>query len=149
MIQDITYTQRVKGDFIAAINSLSPATPVAGKPVSLTIGISPAANNQFTEDAGGNVLLEANGAYLCQAELQAGMATCTVFFTTPGEKSIVIRYGGDDRYLATDNESSPFVFEVQPFSQELKVYSGSGETYIHKYRWQYQLHWCQLPDCCI
>ena len=132
LIQDITYTQRVKGDSVAAINNLNPATPIAGKQVTITIGISPAANNHFSEAAGGNVELESNGEILCRAEVQAGTAICKVFFTTPGEKSIVVRYDGDERYLSTDNESSPFIFEVQPFSQELKIFSGAGETYIHK-----------------
>lgn len=132
LIQDITYTQRVKGDSVAAVNSLSPATPTAGKPVTITIGISTADNNLFSEPASGNVELEANGEFLCQAELQSGTAVCTVYFSTPGEKSIVIRYDGDERFLTTDNLSSPEVFEVQPYSQELKIFSGAAETYIHK-----------------
>jgi len=132
LIQDITYSQRVKGDSIVTVNSVTPAERMAGKPVTILVAVSAAANNLFSETANGNVQIEVNGIGVCNLTLQAGEAGCIVYFTDPGEKSLVVHYGGDERYLPGDNETNPFTFEVLPYIQDLGIVSGESETYIHK-----------------
>ena len=132
LVQDKTYSQRVKGDSIVTINSVYPAERMAGKPVTISVGVSAAANNLFSEPATGNVAIKINGVEVCDISLQAGGAGCTVYFTDSGEKSLIAYYSGDERYLPGDNETDPVNFVVLPYEQELGIVSGESETYIHK-----------------
>ncbi|OJX40824.1 MAG: hypothetical protein BGO78_10870 [Chloroflexi bacterium 44-23] len=132
LMQYFQFAQRVKGDSIAQIQSISPANPQTGEAITINLGVVAAANNHFTDPVTGTVQVTVGASQVCQVALVAGSAECTVFFTTPGTKSLVVSYSGDERYLPADSSTSPYALEIIPFVQTSRVVTGDEATYIHR-----------------
>ena len=132
LMQNFLFAQRVQGDSIVSVESVLPVDPQTGQAVTIFVKVSAAANNLFTQVASGNVQISVNGSQVCQTTLIAGSAQCIVFFDTPGAKTILANYGGDDRYLPADSAATPFALDVTAFSQTARIITGGQATYIHK-----------------
>ncbi len=132
LMQNILFTQRVRGDSIVSVQSVLPAYPQAGQAVTISVNVSAAANNLFTQVASGDVQISVNGTQVCQTTLVVGSAQCIVFFDNTGAKSVMATYGGDERFLPASSAASLFALDVTAFSQTARIISGGLATYIHK-----------------
>lgn len=131
LMQEMSFQQRVKGDSVARVDTIEPANPQTGQLVTLRVHVFAADNNQFTEPASGEVQIAIDGSQVCKATLSAGWAECTHFFTTAGDKSLIVSYTGDEHFLPSDSRDSPFIAAVEDFQQVARLGSGAQATYIH------------------
>jgi hypothetical protein len=91
-------------DTLAAITGASPAASVVGQPVTVYFSLTPASAGAPT----GLVTIR-SGSDSCTAGAAAGQ--CTLLLTSPGVKSLVASYAGDDEFYP--HSSAPFAYAVQ------------------------------------
>ncbi len=132
LIAEKTYTQRVKANVDFGPVSITPANPVVGQATTLHFSVEEAADSAFGSNPTGNITVSINGLETCTLNLNNGEASCVVFFETPGEKTILVSYSGDERFLTGDTSGAETTITVFPFSQTIQLRSGYNQTYIHR-----------------
>ncbi|WP_035348484.1 Ig-like domain-containing protein [Edaphobacter aggregans] len=105
---DLTFTT-AKGNTITTI-SLTPQSPQAGQPVTLTATINNAGNGTDTYSFGGNVTFYDNGVLIATVPVATNAATTSKTLSGNVQHSIVAKYSGDANW----NPSNSVPQSVQP-----------------------------------